>query len=83
MIFTIGHKESYDQYFQEQSNPQKLGRTEDYTGGSVWLTIEEALRHCSEEHAVYGVLADWAIDTAPSKDGDWHDLLVTSTLVMV
>jgi len=83
MIYTVGHTASYEQYFQEQTTPKKLGRTDDYPGGSVWMTKEAAQKHCNKEYSVYGVIADWHTDTAPSHDGDWHDLLVTSVLVKV
>jgi len=80
MIYTVGLTEAYEQCFKEQDKPQKLGRTKDYPGGSVWLTKEEAERHCTPEFSVYGVVAHWEKDTVPSEDGDWHDLLVTSEL---
>lgn len=84
MIFTVGHEESYERYFEEQENlPRKLGRTEDYVGGSVWKTVQEAQKYCPKDYKVYGVLADWENDTVPSKEGPWHDLLVTSPLVRV
>lgn len=83
MIYTCGHRESYERYFLEQGTPQKLGRTADYRGGSVWQTREEAEQYCSEDYAIYGVIADWERDTAPTMadEGTWHDLLVTSPLV--
>lgn len=80
MIYTIGHTWSYSQYFKEQAQPQKKGRTFDYFGGSVWQTPEEAQRHCIEGFSVYGVMADWT-DTTPSPLGDWHDLLIDADLV--
>jgi hypothetical protein len=83
MIYCIGHRESYERYFAEQEQPEKMGRTADYQGGSVWLTLEEALAHCPDGFAVYGVLAEWDRDTQPSADGPWHDLLVHSRLVRV
>lgn len=82
MIYTIGHTENYERYFEEQGTPQKLGRTADYAGGSVWKTQEEAQRGCPDGYSVYGVLADWEKDTAPTVN-DWNDLLVTSDLCKV
>ncbi len=26
MLFTVGHRESYERYFREQEQPEKLGR---------------------------------------------------------
>lgn len=85
MIYTIGHTESYERYFKEQEAdegyPKKIGRNTEYPGGSVWKTFDNALRHCPNGYSVYGVLANWEKDTKPSNEGDWHDLLVDSTLV--
>lgn len=87
MIYTIGHKSSYERYFAEQGQPRKLGRTPDYPGGSVWETAAAAqvyaAAHTEQEYAVYGVLADWNTDTAPTEYplATWRDLLVTSDLV--
>ena len=81
MIYTIGHTESYHRYFEEQGTPSKKGRTEDYSGGSVWKTIEDAEKHCPKGYSVFGMIADWDKDTEPSKDGDWNDLLIDADLV--
>lgn len=81
MIYTLGHTQSYEFYFDEQSTPRKKGRTEDYVGGSVWRTKEEAQKRCPEDYSVYGVIADWDTDTTPSKHGNWHDLLIDALLV--
>jgi hypothetical protein len=77
MIFTLGNFQSYEKYFQEQGTPQKG------IGGSVWLTYDEAhaARQGNFKYQIYGVLADWEKDTEPSKEGDWHDLLVNADLV--
>lgn len=81
MIFTVGHRESYEIYFREYENPEKLGRHDNYPGGSVWLTFEEAQQHCPEGYAVYGVEAVWGKDTEQNVESDCHDLLTTSKLV--
>src|SRR4030042_4677086 len=83
MIYTIGHIESYKQYFAEQhpEGPLKKGRTSDYSGGSVWKTVGEAAENCPENYSVYGVEADWDKDTVPSTQGTCHDLLVDSKLI--
>jgi len=85
MIYTLGHTEAYERYFQEQGVPQKLGKTDDYVGGSVWQSFSEANKHRLKlkmnDFSVYGVLADWNSDTEKSLDGDFHDLLVTSDLI--
>lgn len=83
MIFTIGHKESYEQYFREFECPKKKGRTSNYVGGSVWRTYSDARSACKrtgEDYDVYGVMARWNLETIQSEQGDWHDLLVDSPL---
>ena len=81
MIYTIGHTESYNRYFREQDKPMKKGCSEGYAGGSVWRSQNEALRNCPDGYSVFAVAADWDKDTIPSKDGDWHDLLVDALLI--
>lgn len=81
MIYTIGNKEAYDHDLSERQ-VRKLGRTENFCGGSVWKTKEEARIYCREDQDVYGVLADWENDTALSIHGyPWHDLLIDSVIV--
>jgi hypothetical protein len=83
LIYCLGVKECYERYFQEQEQPLKLGRREEenYPGGSVWRTREEAQQNCPPRYAVYGVIADWEKDTTPSSQGNWHDLLIDAPLV--
>lgn len=81
MIFTVGDEFLYEKYFRDQAQPQKKGRTENYRGGSVWLTREDAEHFAPFGYKVYGVIADWATETVPSKDGMCHDLLVDADLV--
>lgn len=88
MVYTIGHEASYEQYFKEQAPevPEKLGRVEkeNYLGGAVWNTREQAQQNCPVGYKVYGVEADWKTDTAepeaPDGSGMRH-LLKTSPLV--
>lgn len=86
MIYTLGHEQAYDAglalYGQ---NWKKLGRGDDYCGGSVFQTPADAATHlttakmedaAASELAVYEVDAVWGVDTAPADNGDpWHDLL--------
>lgn len=83
MIYTLGHKESYERYFEEQDVPKKKGRdqADGYPGGSVWRTRAEAQRHCPEDFRVYGVLADWETETAATPGIEWNDLLRDAELV--
>jgi len=70
IIYTIGFTLDYERYFLSQDRVIKQGRTNDYPGGGVWQTFEEAKAHCdkNEGFSVYGVIANWD-DTAESKDG--------------
>lgn len=88
MMYTVGHTKSYEQYFNEQERPQKLGRGlmwngEYTTGGSIWLERDDAVAyldaHAIKDYSVYGVLChnhqvDWVIP-------GYGYLLVTSELV--
>jgi hypothetical protein len=90
MIYTVGLKSGYDSYLSSDPNPEKLGREPGYPGGSVWRTEPEALEAAMvlPGYAVYGVLADWALDTASVPDGEEsypgeRSLLRTSKLVVL
>jgi hypothetical protein len=91
VIYTLGHKPSYVRGFKEAEINgvplMKLGRTATYQGGSVWQLRGEVEAHIAanqprlENYAVYGVEAEWGVDTAPSPHGPWHDLLKNAPLV--
>jgi len=85
MIYTIGNTESYMRLFATHDRPRKTGRNDDYPGGSVWQTREEAQAHADSRpgYSVFGVLADWDFNTEPSAMGDWNDLLVNAELVVL
>ncbi len=80
MIYTIGHKKSYEQYFEEDALPKKKGKDVDYEGGSVFLTIEAATKYCPENYDIYGVDADWEKDTENIGE-EYNALLVDSKLI--
>ena len=71
MIYTLGHTDSYEQYFKEQGTPQKKGKTSDYEGGTVWQYEKDALKYleecCPPGFSIYGVEANWNKDTERSK----------------
>ena len=85
MIYTIGNTESYMRLFATHDRPRKTGRNDDYPGGSVWQTREEAQAHADSRpgYSVFGVFADWDADTEPSAMGDWNDLLIDAKLVVL
>lgn len=95
MIYTIGNTEAYEQYFREQSNPQK-GIT-----GSVWKTWRDAwwYTHYTKriyleeykcfvqawvpnEYSIYGVWADWERDTI-NTGSPWNDLIRPADLIKI
>lgn len=77
MIYTVGRKDIYEPYLANDPNPRK-GKT-----GSVWQTKEEAAVYAKDGFQVYGVMADWNLDTAPDGDEHWHQLLTPAKLVRV
>jgi len=82
MIYTIGRTAAYEKNFIDLPIVEKLGRTDDYPGGCVWKTREEAEKYCQGDYSVYGVDADWEKDTEASiVNNGCHDLLKTSKLI--
>lgn len=67
LLFTIGHHESYERYFREQGQPEKLGRRRNlhgsgrfYPGGSVFETFAAAQLACPYGYRPYGLLTTLA-----------------------
>lgn len=80
-LFTIGHLESYEQFFDDYPMPQKLGKGPhptkkgvEYGGGSVYLTYDEAKAACPSGYQPYGLLTD--IENTYESDG--HRYLIES-----
>ena len=60
MIYTVGLTETYNRYFLEYGSEfRKMGRSDNYVGGSAYLTIEDAKRDI-EHIPGYSV---WILDT--------------------
>lgn len=90
MIFTMGHKESYDSGIAMHGAAfLKLGKTDDYKGapypgGAAFKTYADAQAYASAYHptwAVYGVLADWDKDTEQLPGEPYRRLLRTAQIV--
>jgi len=81
MIFTVGRAILYESYFSEQEVPIKA------VGGSVWRTYQEATQYLlkneiQNEYLVYGVFADWDLDTKITEYG-WNALLKDAPLCKI
>jgi hypothetical protein len=90
MIYTIGSKKAYLRSFLKKHRVIKPGRSRGYCGGCAFKSREDAQRHIDEldmqgykGFQVFGLLADWERDTAPSGDHWWHDLLVEAEVVVL
>ena len=84
MIFTLGLTEGYKARLKEATKDKplkKMGRREDYPGGSVWKTYQDASIYLSSGFSVFGVLANWETETIPSSEGNWNDLLVDAEII--
>ena len=42
-VFTLGNTKSYNEAIKDNPNIKKLGKTENYEGGWVWKTKQEAV----------------------------------------
>lgn len=63
ILYTIGNTFNYEQYFEEQGNPVKVGKAANYTydsdnksymGGCVWKTSQEAQQKIDKEYTING-----------------------------
>ena len=84
MIFTVGHCRSYESARRRDGKVIKLGRGDAYPGGICFRTRAQAMQYLvdeglDDEFAVFGLLAEWAADTAPpehpSRRHEHQDLL--------
>lgn len=85
MLYTLGHRKSYEQYFAEQDAPMKLGRGpyphkpgQEYPGGSVFLTVEDAAAACPDGYVPWGLAT--TIDNTYLVGNNRH-LIETAPLV--
>jgi len=88
MIYTIGHKETYDKYMLDpiyRNSYYKVGRTKTYEGGIVFKSVDDAedfLRNTDRipGYGIYAVDANLETDTVADEHGlRW--LLVTSPVI--
>jgi hypothetical protein len=89
MIYTIGHRESYEKGFEEfkynLEDFKKMGKCLGYVGGSVFRTHDDAkafLKNSNiDDFEVYGVEADWLLDSEENEHGEFNNLLVDAQLI--
>ena len=85
MLYTIGHKETYDALFSQETQPLALGTRQGFPGQLIWLRRGLAVAHVLRNlprlagYEVYGVECEVS-HTADFGEG-WRRLLVSSPLV--
>ena len=76
MIYTLGRIDIYEPYIKKDKNASKR------KGGSVFKTKKEAGKYSNKIFKVYGVIAEWNIDTVYDEFGDgWHKLKRNAKLI--
>lgn len=96
MIYTVGHKKSYEQGFKEYKDEplafRKLGKKsmwngKPYAGGSCFKTKESACEYLDANmlntYSVYGLDADWETDTEWDGESEYRNLLRDATLLKI
>lgn len=97
MIYTIGNKNNYDKMLKpflddiglEEDQTKfvyKLGKEDNYPGGSVFKTIRDAknflIKYQYDDYGIYGVNADWETDTEDCGK-EFNNLLVNAQIVTI
>jgi hypothetical protein len=96
MIYTLGHTESYLEYYNEclknDSKFLKLGKKEmyegkPYPGGYAFKTLNEALQYLEDnkmfDYSVFGLNADWDKDTEHNESKLYNNLLNDSEIIIL
>lgn len=97
MIYTIGHEANYLATLAEHPTMRKVGRRppgtydeypDGYPGGYAFRTAADAQRRIDEAYptagfAVFGIDADWEMDTVPAVDGWWHSLVNDARVIVL
>lgn len=96
MIYTIGHKENYLKAIAQEGVIYKTGKIpvgdsecpDGYPGGYAFHTFEDAQRGLQEEDkhnkwTIFGLDAQWGIDTQQATDGWWHNLLKDAPIIVL
>lgn len=86
MVYTIGNTDNYRKGLSKYGVISKKGKDDNYQGGSVWRTPEEAVQFLLHSpnrigrYSVFEVDANFDKDTTVNESGLFNDLLVTSTI---
>ncbi len=98
MIYTIGHRETYLSAIAESPDGVllKSGKIlpcaespNGYSGGYAFQSVSDAERRINERYAldgytIFGLKADWKIDTEKNHAGEWwHNLINDSEIVVI
>ena len=80
MIYTVGKIDIYENYLDTDPDAAK-GKT-----GSVWQTLEDIQKYVNGNSSlrnfrVYGVEADWELDTEIIEGENWRSLIRSAKLV--
>lgn len=87
MLYTIGNRLNYLSTFRKMAAATD-GFHHKGEGGYALRTIEEARRLSREQFptkdmAIFGIYAEWEIDTSPVDPGWWHVLKHSAPIVML
>lgn len=87
MFYTLGNPDIYEEYLSNDPHPMKLGRKNDYIGGSIFRSQEDAKKFLKKNRIpfnVYGVVVqEKDIDFSKEKENGFGDLLVDSLLIRI
>lgn len=80
MIYTVGNRLAYNQYFKELKEVEKAA------GGSVWKTFDDVATYLSRithagQYEIFGVEADWEKDTIDLEGASWNALTKNAKLI--
>lgn len=91
IVYTLGNPKGYDPDLAEARRKRepifKLGRTEDYSGGIVFKTPEEARAYSSEHelgYEPYGLMLPngWNTDVDSSRTQEDYDCLLNNAEII-
>lgn len=86
-MYTIGHSKNYRKAREYLAPVIKRGKFDNYDGGYVFKTTEDAQKRIDEAnyegYEIFGLIGEWNVDTYPSSDGWWHNLLYDCEIIFL